>query len=63
MHVDMKGRALFFKTISEQQDEVHSDFQPVPDNLTLAQAAAKLDEQAKRTTEAVASTLDNSAKN
>ena len=40
LKVDMKGKALFFKTIGVQQDEVHSHFQRVPDSTTLAQAEA-----------------------
>jgi hypothetical protein len=39
LKVNMKGRALFFKTISVQQDERNSNFKRVPDDLTLAQAA------------------------
>lgn len=42
MHVNMHGKALFFKTISVQQHEVRSNFQRVADNLTLAQAAEEL---------------------
>ena len=38
MKVDIKGRALFFKTISVQQDEKRTNFKRVPDQLTLAQA-------------------------
>jgi hypothetical protein len=34
----MKGTALFFKTISVEQDESRSHFQQIPDALTLAQA-------------------------
>lgn len=45
MHVEMKGRALFFKTISVHQDESRSGFQRVPDELTLAQAAEELRHQ------------------
>lgn len=45
LHVNMHGRALFFKTISVQQDETRSNFCLVPDNLTLAQAAEKLEKQ------------------
>jgi len=37
--VDMKGKALFFKTIDVQETENHSDFHRVPDDLTLAEAA------------------------
>jgi hypothetical protein len=45
LHVDMRGKALFFKTISVQQNEIRSNFQPVPENLTLAQGAEKLHRQ------------------
>lgn len=38
LKVNMNGRALFFKTISVQQDEVHSHFQRIPDTITLPQA-------------------------
>lgn len=38
LNVHMTGRALFFKTISQQQQFYRSDFKRVPDNLTLAQA-------------------------
>jgi hypothetical protein len=40
--VNMRGKALLFKTISVQQKEVHSNFQPVPDDLSLSDAAALL---------------------
>ena len=43
--VDMKGKALLFKTISVQQTETHSDFSRVPDDLTLAEAAGILYKQ------------------
>jgi hypothetical protein len=39
MAVDMKGRALLFKTINVQQTETRSDFQRMADDLTLTQAA------------------------
>jgi len=45
LHVDMRGKALFFKTISVQQDELRSNFQRVSDNLTPAQAAEELQKQ------------------
>jgi hypothetical protein len=38
LKVNMKGKALFFKTIGSQQDEIHSHFERVPDATTLAQA-------------------------
>jgi hypothetical protein len=42
MQVDMHGKALLFKAISVQQKETHSNFQRVPDDLDLAQAAGIL---------------------
>jgi hypothetical protein len=36
--VNMRGKALFFKTIGDQEDETHSDFRQVPDGITLSQA-------------------------
>jgi hypothetical protein len=43
--VDMKGKALLFKTIGVHETENHSDFQRVPDDLTLAEAADILKRQ------------------
>ena len=43
--VEMKGKALLFKTISVQQIENHSDFRSVPDDLTIAEAADILNRQ------------------
>jgi hypothetical protein len=48
LKIDMKGKALFFKTISVQQNEVRSHFQQVPDTLTLAQAADLVRKQETR---------------
>jgi hypothetical protein len=42
LHVNMHGKVLFFKTIGVQQDETQTNFQQVPDNLTLAQAEEDL---------------------
>jgi hypothetical protein len=42
MMVNMQGKALLFKTISVQQKELHRNFERVPDDLTLADAAAIL---------------------
>jgi hypothetical protein len=39
MHVEMKGKALFFKTIGAHDEESYSDFKRVPDNASLQQAA------------------------
>jgi len=38
LKVNIHGKALFFKTISVQQDEQHSTFKRVPDALSLDQA-------------------------
>jgi hypothetical protein len=43
--VDMKGKALLFKTIGVRETENHSDFHLVPDDLTLAEAAGLLNGQ------------------
>jgi hypothetical protein len=50
LNVHMKGKALFFKTISVQQDYSRSDFQKVPDDLTLAKAADALNKQTSAAT-------------
>jgi len=42
MHIEIKGKALFFKTISVHEEESRSDFQRVGDSVTLAQAAEEL---------------------
>jgi hypothetical protein len=44
--ISMRGKALLFKTICVQQKELHSEFQRVPNNLTLSEAAGLLLEQA-----------------
>jgi predicted metalloprotease with PDZ domain len=38
-HVHIEGKALFFKNIGQQQDEVQTEFTQVPDGTTLEQAA------------------------
>jgi len=38
-HVHIQGRALLFKSISEQEDDTKSRFTRLPDNVTLQQAA------------------------
>jgi len=45
LNVQMKGKALFFKTISVQQKYTRSEFRRVPDTLTVAQAADMLQKQ------------------
>ena len=44
--VNMRGKVLLFKSISVQQKELHSNFQPVRDDLTLFDAAGLLLKQA-----------------
>ena len=45
LYVNMHGKALFFKTISVQQNEIRTNFRRVADNLTLAEAAEELQKQ------------------
>lgn len=45
MEVNMRGKALLFKTISVQQKELHRNFERVPDDLNLTDAAALLMKQ------------------
>lgn len=41
-HVHIQGRALIFHTISEQEDDVKTDFKPLPENVTMQQAKTDL---------------------
>lgn len=41
-HIHIQGRALIFKSISEQQDEVTSHYRPTPKSLSLEAAAQML---------------------
>lgn len=41
-HVHINGRALFFKSIGQQQDEISSDFTRVPGSTTLEEAVKLL---------------------
>ena len=45
LHVNMHGKALFFKTITVQENEIRTNFQRVPDNMTLSEAAEQLQKQ------------------
>jgi hypothetical protein len=47
LRVQMSGKALFFKTISVQQDETYTDFKPVPASMSLQQAAELLKHDAE----------------
>jgi hypothetical protein len=42
MTVNMRGKALLFKAISVQQKELHSDFERLPPDMSLADAASLL---------------------
>jgi hypothetical protein len=46
LNVQMKGKALFFKTIGAQQKFSKSEFKLMPDDLTITQAAEILRKQA-----------------
>lgn len=45
LDVNMRGKALLFKTIGVQETENHNDFHRVPDNLSLAEAVGILNRQ------------------
>jgi hypothetical protein len=47
LDVDMKGKALFFKTIGVQEEMKRSMFRRVRDDLTAAQGASLLDQQVR----------------
>jgi hypothetical protein len=40
--VNMQGKALLFKSISVQQKELHSNFERMPDDISIADAAGLL---------------------
>jgi hypothetical protein len=42
LSINMHGKALFFKTISVQQKELHQHFERVPDDLSMTDAVALL---------------------
>ena len=41
-HVHIEGKAMLFKSIGEEDDEVKSEFRRVPEATTLEQAAVML---------------------
>ena len=47
-HIHIQGRALIFKSISEEQDEVASAYHPTPASLSLADAAKMLQGRVSR---------------
>lgn len=44
-HVHIEGYALLFKDISDEEDEVKTQFKPLPENISFASAETKLLEQ------------------
>ncbi|HTZ73211.1 MAG TPA: hypothetical protein VMB47_04775, partial [Candidatus Aquilonibacter sp.] len=54
LQVDMRGKALFFKSISVQQNETRSDYKLLPQDITLAQAANMLIHQSPSSSRASA---------
>ncbi len=48
MHVHIHGSALFFKSISQAEDETKSHFKRLPDAVTLAEAEKELMAQAEK---------------
>jgi hypothetical protein len=44
-HVHIHGTALFFKNISQEEDEQKTHFQPLPGDISLQQAETKLLQQ------------------
>ena len=50
LNIQMKGKALFFKTIAVQQKMLRISFRRVSDDLTLAKAADILHESPPRAT-------------
>jgi hypothetical protein len=41
-HVHIQGHALLFKSISEQEDDVKTKFQPLPDGVSFQEAEKTL---------------------
>ena len=45
LHTDIKGRALFLKTIARQQESKHSNFQKIADDLSVPAAVGLLEQE------------------
>ena len=43
LHTDIRGRALFLKTLAKQQDAKHSAFKKIPDETTVREAVTLLE--------------------
>ena len=56
LQVNMNGKALFFKTISVQEEREFDDYRRVPGNLTLPQAAELLEKMASLPKQSAANT-------
>ena len=41
-HIHIHGHALIFRTISEEEDDLKTDFRPLPPDMTMQQAKADL---------------------
>lgn len=52
LHVNMNGKALLFKTITVRQHEDYTDFERMPENITLQQAAERVESEPAQTPEA-----------
>jgi len=48
LDIRINGKVLFFKTLSVKQKEIYSNFQPVPEGITLPQAAELLKKDSGR---------------
>jgi len=46
-HVHIQGHALIFKTISEQEDDVKTNFKPLPEDISMQQVESQLLSQGK----------------
>ncbi len=44
LHTDIRGKALFLKTIARQQDSTHKDFKRIADGMTVADAVKLLEQ-------------------
>jgi hypothetical protein len=56
LDVEMNGKALLFKTIAVQEQREFDDYRPVPDNLSLQQAAELLEKQSNSSPQSAANT-------
>lgn len=61
-HVHITGRALIFKSIDQNEDEVQTDFHRVAQDLSLAEAAQMLEKSPAQSVEAQPSALKQAPK-